>query len=251
MSTYREMIYMCMDRLKLVSDDTYFNEDHIKYLLNKVRAAVLKKVLESKLAKFTLSEANYQTLCLDLQKTFAIDGVPCEGVYLRSVEKIPPIMCLAISRIYTGNYFKGEITFISPDRMRYVGHNKWLKNIIYASISPDRYLYLTSANPQFLYLEQVKLSAIFEDPEKAKDLLCCDGDVCDPYDMDFPLEEAYISAVIDQVVQTFAASEFQPEDKNNNASDDYSDYGSDGAKASALKAADKYLRGSSTKDKDE
>lgn len=235
-----------MDKLKLVSDDTYFNEEHIKYLLNKYRAAILKKILNEKLSKFTLSEANYQTLCLDLETTFAIDGVPCEGLYLRSVQKIPPLICMAEPRLYTGNYYKGDITLVSCDRMRFVGHNKWLKNIIYASVSPDRYLYLTSANPQFLYLEKIKMSVIVEDPEAAKDLLCCNDDsTCDPYDIDFPLEDAYIAPLIEQVVQSFSQNIYQPEDKTNNASDDYADYGDDAAKAAALKAAYKSLRSSS------
>lgn len=39
--TYRELIYMCLDQLKVASDDAYFTTDHILFLLSKVRAALL------------------------------------------------------------------------------------------------------------------------------------------------------------------------------------------------------------------
>jgi hypothetical protein len=34
MSTYRELVYMVMDKLKQNTDDTYFTEDHIIFLLD-------------------------------------------------------------------------------------------------------------------------------------------------------------------------------------------------------------------------
>jgi len=41
--TYREIIYMCLDQVKLSSEDSYFTEDHVKFLLSKVRAAILEQ----------------------------------------------------------------------------------------------------------------------------------------------------------------------------------------------------------------
>ena len=49
MSTYREVVYMCLDLLKVNSDDSYFTEDHVIYLLNKFRSLVLKKKYEKEL----------------------------------------------------------------------------------------------------------------------------------------------------------------------------------------------------------
>ena len=34
MSTYRELTYMVLDQLKLASDDSYYTEDHVKFLLS-------------------------------------------------------------------------------------------------------------------------------------------------------------------------------------------------------------------------
>lgn len=241
MSTFREMIYMCLDRLKMQGDDAYFNEDHVKFLLKKYRASVIKEIIEKK--KFEalfMSEIYNQELCVDLEQTYAIDGLPCEGIYLKSTEKIPAI--LYGLQVYPESYFKATITLVNKDRMKYVGHNKWLKNIIYATIAPDRYLYLTSANPQFMYMEKIKLSAIFDDPEEAYEMQCCNCDSeCDPLDASFGIEEAYTPYIMDSVVQALTSAQYQPEDKKNNASDDFADIGLNSAKAAAQKSAYKAL----------
>ena len=154
--TYREIVYIILDNLKLASDDSYITEEHILFLISRVRAFILKQTYSN--IKREIPESNYQTICLDLIEVPAISGEPCEGgSYLRSTEKIPTIIPVGNTKIYPIDYYQGEITFISRERMRYVGHNKWLQNIIYASLGPDQYLYFKSSNPQFLYLKRVKV----------------------------------------------------------------------------------------------
>lgn len=223
MSTYRELVYLVLDELKLTSDDAMFNEEHIMFLLGKYRGLLLKQ--QYKDVKKEIPESNYQTLCLDLIQVPAITGEPCEGgTYLRSKEKIPFLMNIATPRVYTEDYYQGEITYVSRERMRYVGYNRWLPNIIYASIGPDNYLYFKSFNPQYLYLEKARLTGIFEDPEKAAELECeRDESTCDPMDTKFPLEEALIPQVIELVVKELSRPEYLPEDKQNNADDGLSE----------------------------
>ena len=38
MNTYREIVYMCLDQVKLISDDAYYTQDHIIFLADKYRA---------------------------------------------------------------------------------------------------------------------------------------------------------------------------------------------------------------------
>lgn len=223
MSTYRELIYLVLDELKLTSDDALFNEEHVMFLLGKYRGFLLKQ--QYKDIKKEIPESNYQTLCLDLIQVPAITGEPCEGgTYLRSKEKIPFLMPIVTPRVYPEDYYQGDITYVSRERMKYVGYNKWLSNIIYASIGPDNYLYFKSFNPQYLYLEKARLTGIFEEPEKAAELECNrDESTCDPMDMKFPLEEALIPQVVELVVKELSRPEYLPEDKQNNANDDLSE----------------------------
>ena len=221
--TYREIVYMVMDELKLMSDDASFTEDHIVFLLGKYRSFILKQRYYTDIKK-AISESNYQTICLDLIEVPAINGEECEGgSYLRSENKIPVTLMIGNPRVYPIDYYQGEIAYISRDRMRYVGYNRWMKNIIYCSIAPDGYLYFKSWNPQFLYLEKVKFTAIFENAEEVSELTC-DGDegtACDLLDRTFPIEEALVPPLIELVVNELRKAEYATNGDNiNNANDD-------------------------------
>lgn len=220
--TWKELVYMVLDELKGMSDDFTFTEDHVAFLCGKYRSLLLKQRYYADIKK-TISESNYQTICLDLIEVPAISGETCEGgSYLRSKNKIPVTLMIGNPRVYPIDYYQGEIAYVSRDRMRYVGYNKWMKNIIYCSIAPDGYLYFKSWNPQFLYLEKVKFTAIFEDANEVSNLTC-DGDegaACDLMDRIFPIEEALVPPLIELVVNELRKAEYAPSDENNNADDD-------------------------------
>ena len=225
MSTYKELTYMVLDELKLYSDDASYTEEHVMFLLDKYRAFLLKQRYSD--VKKQIPESNYQTICLDLIEVPAISGEPCEGgSYLRSKEKIPFLMKIGNPKVYPVDYYQGEITYVSRERMRYVGYNKYLKNIIYASIGPDNYLYFKSFNPQYLYLEKARMTGIFEDPQAASELQCPDenGDtVCDVLDRKFPIEDALIPPMIELVVKELLGAEYRPKDDANDANDALAD----------------------------
>ena len=67
MNTLREMVYMVIDQLKNLSDDSYYTEEHIIYLLNKYRALLLKQRYSD--VKRQVPESNYQTICIDLERS--------------------------------------------------------------------------------------------------------------------------------------------------------------------------------------
>ena len=213
---------MVLDELKLSSDDTQYTEDHIIFLLDKYRAFLLKQKY-SDIKKY-IPESNYQTICLDLIQVPAIAGGPCEGgTYLRSKEKIPFLIKIGTPRVYPLDYYQGEITYVSRDRMRYVGYNKFLQNIIYCSLGPDNYLYFKSSNPQYLYLEKVKFTGVFQDSTKASDLQCPDDDgniICDVLDRTFPIEDSLIPPLVELIVKELSSSIYRPDDETNNAKDD-------------------------------
>lgn len=220
--TWRELIYMCLDELKLMSDDASFNEDHVAFLCNKYRSLLLKQRYSD--IRKQIPESNYQTICLDLIEVPAISGEPCEGgSYLRSKDRIPVTLMIGNPRVYPIDFYQGDIAFVSRDRMRYVGYNKWMKNIIYCSLGPDYYLYFKSWNPQFLYLEKVKFTAIFEDAEQASELTCDEDKACSLLDRTFPIEEALVPPLIELVVKELKSAEYSPEDPENNANDDLAD----------------------------
>ena len=223
MSTYKELVYLCLDELKLNVDDAVFTEEHIIFLLSKYRGFLLKQRYSD--IKKQIPESNYQTICLDLIKETK-EGSLCGDTYLRSTEKLPFLMKIGNTSVFPVDYYRSTVTYISRERMKYVGYNKYLQNIIYASISPDNYMYLKSSNPQFLYLKKIRVTGIFEDPKAASELQCPDENgntVCDILDKTFPIEDALIPPLVQLIVEELTKTEYKPEDKENNADDDLSD----------------------------
>lgn len=222
--TYKELVYLVLDELKLTSDDSLINENHVIFLLSKYRNFILKQRYSD--IKKPIPESNYQTICLDLQVTDNIEGVSCAGSTLKSIQQIPNLMKIGNQRVYPTDYFQGEITIVSRERLRYVGHNKYLKNIIYCAIGPDKYLYFKSANPNHQYLRKVQMVGIFDDVEKASELQCITDNEdtnCDILDREFPLEAALVPTITELVVKELGGTIYQPQDQENDAKDNLSE----------------------------
>lgn len=226
MATYKELTYMVLDELKLISDDSHFQEEHVLFLLDKYRSFLLKQRYAD--IRKEIPESNYQTICLDLKQTNAIDGEPCTGEdYLKSIQEVPHMMQVGKQKISSTDYFQGNFSYTNNERFKYVGKNKYLKNQIYGTIAPDSHLYMKSNNPQVYYLEKVKVTGIFEDASKAAELECDGGtNACDVMDKDFPLEESLIPPMIELIVKELGGQKYQSEDTSNNANDDLSDLAS-------------------------
>lgn len=220
-----ELVYLCLDALKILSDDSIYTEEHVIFLLKKYRSFLIKKEQDKeKSSQDIASEFEYQQICLDLEKVPVIDGDPCTGgYYLRTTQKIPKILEGTLPRVYPLDFYQGiYISYVSRDRMRYVGTNPYLQNIIYTSLGPDMHLYLNSSNPQFLYMKKLRISAIFEDMDEAAELLCDDSgeDVsCDVLDMEFPIRDYLVPPLIELVVKELSGSKYLPRDSRNDADD--------------------------------
>lgn len=212
---------MILDQIKSSTDDAFFTEDHVLYLINKYRALLLKQKYSD--IRKQIPESNYQTICLEVEPT-TLKNSDCEaGTYLRSKEQIPYLMKIGNPLVHPIDYYSGNITYISRERMRFVGHNKYLQNIIYCSIGPDNYLYFKSPNPQHMHLKNVRVTGIFEDFEKASELQCENEEeekACDILDREFPLEDALIPVVLESVIKDLLGASYRPEDDTNNASDE-------------------------------
>ena len=230
MSTYREMIHIVLDELKLASDDAYFTDGHIQFLLGKYRAYLLKKEYGDSSSAFGraaiaarkyVPETNYQTLCLHLKTVDVVQGMCEYGKIVKSVEQLPNLLNIGVKKIYAENYMVelSNVVFVPQEQMRYVGRDKYRANIIYATIAPDGHLWIKSANPQHLYLKEIRFTAVFEDAEKAAEI-DCESDGCDILDNEFPMEESLQAQLIEIVVKSLLQPKMMPEDMANNSKDD-------------------------------
>ena len=228
--TYSQVFNIINDELRLLSDDADFNLDHIEFLCSKWRAYLIqtdnlnKKIISS----LGYDSPLYQQLCINLIETTPSDtSYSCDGGnVLRSTTKIPERLDDNL-KIDLLNFFKGtNIIYINtPERFKYQGCNKWMKNLIYASVLPDGYLYLKSSNPNFLNLQKIKITAIYQNIDDAKELLCDKtGSTCKYMDSEYPLSEYQLPALIQYVVNELSQSIYKPKDNNNNSNEDLSKY---------------------------
>lgn len=227
--TLREIVYMVLDEIKNLSDDRYFEEEHVIFLADKYRAFLLKQRYGTDLKK-SVPESNYQTICLPLEEPDMGDIACYTGPRLVSSHEIPSFMNIGTKRIFPMKDFTTVyFTLVSRDRFNYVGINKWLTNIIYATKGPDDKLYLKSGNPQHKYLKEVKLNAVFADFQKASELECDnminseDSEACHIkplLDREFPLEPALVPPLVELIVKELIPAVYKPEDTVNNAADD-------------------------------
>lgn len=229
--TVGEIVYIILDELKNLSDDKFFEEEHVIFLAGKYRAFLLKQRYGTDIKK-AVPESNYQTICLDLEEVDLESSVCYTGPRLVSSITIPTIMNIGSKRIFSQVDFTTiYFTWVTRDRFNYVGFNQWLDNIIYATKGPDDRLYLKSNNPQHLYLKKVRVNAIFEDFQQASELECDniinsgDPEAChikDLLDREFPIEDALVPPLVELVVKELSQSIYRPEDTLNNSSDDLS-----------------------------
>ena len=222
MATFGEIIYSVLDILKERADDAYYTEEHIIFLANKMRAFLLeRKYKNTRNSTFVeMSDENKQEICISLEAADLLPG-SCQGPWLKSTEKIPATVTGTTPKILApSDMVHSMVTYIAPERMPYVGYNKWLKNIIYAAKSADGYLYLHSNNQQFMMLDSLKMDAVFSDSEEAAKLACNPEEgACNILEAKFPLEGSLIPSCIEMVVQELLGSRYAPEDKDNDAKD--------------------------------
>lgn len=218
MATFGEIAHAIQDFSKTISDDSVITIDHIIFLLGKYRNVLLLK------SDQPLSHASYQTICIDLSSGSGNDFCGAQP-YLVSDAKVPDLLGAGSIHIAppAGFLYGYRFQYVSPQKFQFVGHNKWLRNLIYATIGPDSRLYLRGADNGFTYLSKLRLTALFDDIEKAAEQQCdecCDTTICDIEDRQFPMDNSLLPALMQAVTKEITAAAWQPRDDSNDASDD-------------------------------
>lgn len=224
MNTYRECVYIIFDELKLDSDDSRIEVEHIIFLLNKYRAILTKQryggtkrdVPLEYYQIWELGQLELPTNNTDVRRTFSFE------------KPVPPILNLHGVLLETSiSYYTSDtqstdyvednidVNFINPDRFKYLGYNKWLSSQPYATIGYDHKLYISST-ADFLNGKSFRIQGVFENPTDFQDTT--DGKL----DMYFPVEQALVQPIIDLIVKELGNVLYLPKDGENNSSDDLS-----------------------------
>ena len=208
MTTWKELVYIILDSLKIHSDDSKFTEDHVVFLLSKYRTYVLSQMY-SKVGKLA-SSANYQYFNVELESTSN-----------KSKTNVPHIMNIG-KPVISAECDQEEITFVPMDRFKYVGHNRFLNNIIYCTVNIDGKLEFnkmpTKKNGDTaIVCDKCTIYAIFSNPLDVYD------NWYDILDENFPVEETLIPSILELVMKDLTNGIYKPSDNTNDAQDALSD----------------------------
>lgn len=241
MVTYKQIVYLILDELKLSSDDAYFNEEHILFMLDKYRAEVLERKYDKNGG--SVNESNFQEICLELNRGGQNELSFCGcGDYLKSKDKVPGLLSIISPVVFLNNFYDSKICYVSKERMRYIGYNRYLRNFIYCSIGPDGHLYLKSENPQFFYLENIRMKGVFESPEEADNLSCDKKENQDIMDKVYPIEDELVPDMVAAILRDLLGYVYNPMDKTNNADDNLPDEAHQTAQQQPRANRDRYYR---------
>lgn len=234
MSTYRELIYMVLDKVKESTDDAYFKEEHVAFLMDKYRPLILKQRYAD--VRKSISQNNYSRFIVNMSETNGNNSDLESSIYHTttgtvwySSQPVPRLVSLngETEEIKVFNYgsaansdkvFKGDFSIVSQERFKFVGENKWLKKFAYITISPDYTLCLKYADTTITMPETLLVMGIVEDPKKELSRIL--PVVSNYLDMVYPLEEALVPPLLELVVKDLVDGIYRPEDTVNNATDD-------------------------------
>lgn len=219
--TLKEIIYDIREKLKLNTDDIDISNEYLAHLIKVKRAFFIKQ----RFSKFTrnIPEEVKQIICIDLEPVDSINGAPCFGKVLSSLQQIPGMIEIggrsSLVGIRAHDILYPNFNIIPVERLPYVGYNKWLKNQIYVALDADNKLYFNSANPQHIELNKIKVVGVFSNPEEADNLSCTDSgnEECDFMDKEYPIEGYVVSDVVNMIMKELAPSLELPNDNLNNS----------------------------------
>jgi len=247
MHTYREIVYMIMDELKLLSDDTIWENEHFVFTANKYRALLFNQKYKGK--KVEIPFAWYQRLNVGFDVNYK------DGTIYQSFKQIPDILDITNLWQYTFVHNDGmpteNLNFINPQRFKVVGYSKWLKNQVYITIDLDNRMYAKSPTSSItrpinritgadsIYIEHPLISenglsqlmseigdtyvyydTILDNPIEGYKFN--DNNDLDVLNFTFPCEESLIQPIIELCIKEIGGMNQIKRDAANNASDDFS-----------------------------
>ena len=206
MNTYRELVYMVLDELKLTSDDSMWETDHIVFLLNKFRALLIKQRYAN--VKKVIPAPYFQQL-----------NVVISASAPKSIKTLPSMVELNGNELFFTAATSSEdvsrrLVLVSAARFPYVQINKWMNKVVYCSLGNDNYLYIKCLQDK---PTTVILNVILEKPQ---DKLAFTAATTNPLDIDFPIETSALNDIISLVVRELAESKVIPDVEKNNAAEE-------------------------------
>lgn len=216
MTTYKELVYMVLDEIKAKTDDFYYTEDHIIFLIDKYRAFLLKQ--KYKTPKSVVLNSNY--MYIQIPNHIITDNKIFTNFKWEIISiGVPRVLLYPIHP----DQKEHALNYCTEERRYFLRQSQFLKNINYFYFLNNE-LVLDLGKSFFTTYKDVetviKVKAVFESPSKLYTYINPSIDVLE---QDIPLEESLISPLLEMVVKDLTSAMFKPEDDINNGKDETGD----------------------------
>lgn len=240
MKTYRDMIFIILDELKIMSDDSVWEYEHIVALLNKYRAMLIKQRYLDK--KVPMPSAFYQRLKLSFDINFY------RGKVFKSKKRLPPVTGNSMLSLHTflfmDNGYQLNVNLINSQQFRVISYNRWPSKEIYGTLANDGYMYIYSParaiipvfadNNNDIIIEEdvagkILVSEVFKSQilyydtilDNPLDIIEFNDLTIDSFlDVEFPCDESLSQVIVSLCLDELSKAMMIPKDEVNNANDD-------------------------------
>ena len=223
MATYNEIIYSIREGIRQHTSDSDIDDRQIIFEFNLQRALWYRNEYNKK--NTSIDDQVKQTICLELEKASAseCDCFENDCTILRTNKKIPKLLDLrdkiSISKVTFNDITGMPLSFVSYNKFPFTGNGPYNKNTVFATLHPNGYIYLKSANPSFKLIKNIAVTAILEDPLDARNF-SCNGEECFSSDQEYPVKSHIIAYIKNTVIEGFIRQLAMPKDLINNSQED-------------------------------
>lgn len=218
----RELIYTVFEKLNINTDDTHVSEEFVSSLIDSKRALLLKQQYAKNAWHMPIEIK--QELCLDLELVNNVDGYSCAGKILSTKLSLPKSIKIKgkegplIVRKADGREI--AINIVPIERVPFLFENRFTQHLTYCAVDYSGKLFLISKDDKIKFLNSIKVTDVFEQPDIARRLTCTYNGNPEFYDYDYPVEAAMSDMIVEMIVLDLTKSLQVPGDVTNNASDD-------------------------------
>lgn len=220
--TKGELLDDIRQRVQQFSDDTEVVDMHVLYLIDQARKMFIKQRYNK--ANKLLPTLIFQQINLDLD----LEGdnefdVNLTDTIVSTVDRLPtlienPVINSKI-KIDNGSYTDIRFILIDIDRFPYVGYNRLLPDVVYVSLGYDYKLKLKGLANRYKLLSNVRLFAVFDNPEAAWMLSTSYDPNINFLDVEYPVDADMATLIGDFVVKQLIEKMKIPIDEDNNATE--------------------------------
>lgn len=217
--TANEIIYEIYEDLNINSDDTNVDKRLILQKINTQRELWITNEMNKNFRM--IPPALIQDIgCIPLEQVSSEDCCETQSdcFFMRTSIEIPaPINLhreLMFTRIGPRDKKQKEFTFISYDRVPYVGFGRFNHSGVYSFWLNNR-VYLMSRNDSIVLFEGINVMGVFPEPENVVNLGLCEDEPCWTFDSQYPIYRKLWAYMKPQIVQELLPKMTIPQDNVN------------------------------------